>query len=185
MERLPADRGPRCRAPGYDRGMGYFDRKLDRGRAREQRERLDEAALEEGAWESLPIETSPQAPAHRYLRFSIAERHPWSRRREGVFAVTYRLLDEGELDAAIWKELRAELDWFRENLPAPDFDIDAAIFLFRPDAGECTRRIWNVVHLLRECGLPVEMQTISNPGKVIYRDEFQIAVVPWSSSTSL
>jgi len=70
-------------------------------------------------------------------------------------------------------------------LPTPDLDVEAAIFLFKSDAGECSRRIWNLVALLRETGLHVEMQRFENPGKIVYEDAYQIAVIPWRSQPEL
>ncbi len=55
--------------------------------------------------------------------------------------------------------------------------VQRAVFLFKSSATECMRQIWSLVHALRDAGLWVEMQTVENPGRSVYEDEFQIAVV--------
>lgn len=165
--------------------MGSFDRKLNRGRARVRAERWHAGLLEGVDWERVDDAPSRRSPALRYLRFSVPDHDPDSRRRQGVFTASYRLLRDTSLDATVLDALRAELRWFDEHLPSPDLDVERAIFLFRPDAGACARRVWHLVHLLRQAGLLVDMQSIENPGKVVYEDAYQVAVVPWSSSTSL
>ena len=165
--------------------MRYFGRKLDRGRARVRAERWHAELLEGAEWERVDDAPAKRSPALRYLRFSVPDRDPDSHRRQGVFTATHRLLRDTSLDAELRAGVREELDWFAENLPSPILDVERAIFLFRPDAGECARRIWHLVQLLRDAGLVVEMQTIANPGKVVYEDVYQVAVVPWSSSKSL
>jgi hypothetical protein len=164
--------------------MGYFKRKLDRGRARDAIQEMHDAALEEGEWAPWSEEKARQ-PKASFLRFAIGETSPISDRRWGLFSAAYILLGRPHLGEAERNAIQGELDWFSENLHAPDVDSDKAIFLFKSDAGECTRRIWHLVALLREAGYAAEMQVVENPGKVVYEDEHQVAVVPWSSVKGL
>ena len=165
--------------------MGYFKRKLDRGRSRERIRRLDDEVSAEDlqrVWEAVP--DSP--PEGRFLRFATVRKHPASGRRTGVFIAAYELLEAPELEAATRAAVRDALSWFEHNLPVPDgFEHEAAVFLFKSDAGESIHRIWSIVRILREHGIHAEMQTIERPGKVLYEDEYQVAVVPWASSAEL
>jgi hypothetical protein len=47
------------------------------------------------------------------------------------------------------------------------------------------KHIWTLAHALREAGVWVEMQTISRPGRIVYRDEQQVAVLPWADASEL
>lgn len=47
-------------------------------------------------------------------------------------------------------------------------------------------RVWRFREgQLREAGYAAEMQVIEGPGKVVYEDQHQVAVVPWSSVRGL
>jgi hypothetical protein len=114
-----------------------------------------------------------------YLRFVIPGQDADSRQPQGVFRTAYELLDSGALDRDAFARVRAELDWFVKHLPIPQQNIHPrAIFWFRSDAKECTRRIWDLVHLLREHGRVVEMKKTSAPGRIIYRDGLQVGAMP-------
>lgn len=53
-------------------------------------------------------------------------------------------------------------------------------------AGETPRRLRaEGPPLLRDEGVIVEMQTIERPGRVVYEDAHQLAVVPWSDAKPL
>jgi hypothetical protein len=47
------------------------------------------------------------------------------------------------------------------------------------------RRIWHLIHGLRDAGVWVEMQTFKKPGAVLYEDAHQIAVIPWADAQSI
>jgi hypothetical protein len=167
--------------------MGYFKRRIDRGRARALLRRLDalhQADQEMGArpaWEAIPDEP----PKRCFIRFSVAARHPASGRRQGIFSAVHELLDDPAIDAETERALRDAMRWFNVLLPSPELEEEAAIFLFKSDAGECTRRIWTFVRILGEHGRFCEMQRSERPGRIVYEDEFQVAVVPWKSAGSL
>ena len=168
--------------------MGYFKRKLDRGRSRElvRRLRLDASwdPEPETPWESVAVGGPPGQ--RRFLRFACAEIDCVSGRRTGIFTAVYELLRDAELDAVSRASLRQTLDWFEEHLPAPKhFHDDAAVFLFKSLAGECTSRIWELVRQLAEHGIRCEQQVFSDPGLIVYEDAYQVAVVPRSGPSAL
>jgi hypothetical protein len=100
----------------------------------------------------------------------------------GVFVEARLLRDEGRLYAYEVELLEETYAWFNENLPCPPFGANLrsgawtpeAVAWFRDDAGEPLRRIWDLVHLLRENGVPVRLVTTDRPGKIVYRDAYQI-----------
>ena len=59
-----------------------------------------------------------------------------------------------------------------------------AICWIRSDAAESLKRLRMLVELYRLAGYPVWMQTSQNPGRVVYRDEYQIAAVPYVDQPS-
>ncbi len=162
--------------------MGYFKRKLDRGRCRKIVRDLHDRALDDENWRPWEGEQWAEPSRLWYIRFSVAERHPWSGQRRGVFSAAYRLRRTGDLDAETLEQLNLTLEWFGEHLPAPDFEEDAAVFYFKSDHVECTRRIWDLVWILREHDQHVELQRVANPGRIVHEDEYQVAAVAWTGS---
>jgi hypothetical protein len=95
--------------------MGYFKRKLDRGRSRRLVRTLNDAAVDGKAWQAIP-DGPPQAPG--FVRFSVHELHAESGRRRGIFSAAYDLLESAETDPLQAKAVEAALDWFERKLPA-------------------------------------------------------------------
>ena len=162
--------------------MGYFKRKLDRSRSRRLVRTLNDSAGDAQPWQAIP-ERPPRAV--KFVRFSARDLHAESRRRRGIFAAAGDVLDSPHVRAALARRLDAELDWFNEHLRVPDLDERRAIFLFKSSARENMRHIWVLLHTLRDAGVFVEMQTIAKPGRIVYEDEHQVAVIPWADAREL
>ena len=162
--------------------MGYFPRKLDRARARQETRDPHDFAAFSRPWEKIPGEAPP---AGRFVRFAAHEHNESSGRRTGIFQAAYGALRRAEIEPALVERLRRDLDWFNVHLHAPTFDEPRAVFLFKSSATECMRQIWSLVHSLRDADIWVEMQTVENPGRVVFEDELQIAVVPWADTASI
>lgn len=97
-----------------------------------------------------------------------------------MFATAYELLESKSLNEADEKHLRELLNWFSRNLPIPKrFDTDGAIFWFKSDAKDCTRKVWQLALALRHQSFQVEMHRTRRPGYVIYEDEFQVGAIPF------
>lgn len=172
--------------------MGYFKRRVDRRRSAKatraaERRALEAAEADEGReggldvwtiWEGPPLVRERRWP---FLRFSIRERDDESHRQTGIFLAAGDLEDREERCEGR-EEIREELDWFNENLPVPRLDEPAAIFFFKADAVECTDRVWHLVRLIRDNGFEVVVQRHDRPGRIVYEDEYQIAVVPFASA---
>lgn len=163
--------------------MGYFKRKPDRGRSRELVRKLNEDGARSLAWERIPERPTRRT---RYLRFSTFRPHECSGRRMGVFHAAYDLLREERVDPDLRRRVRTLLDWFNVYLPAPAYLNEArAVFFFKTDVGRTVDRVWELAFELRDAGLLVEMQTLKRPGKIVYEDDYQVAVVPWRGVTTL
>ena len=103
-------------------------------------------------------------------------------RLDGVFVESRLLCDEGRLYAYEIGLLDETYAWFNEYLPCPPFAAKLrsgewtrnAVAWFRDDAGEPLRRAWDLVHLLRENGVPVRLVASGRPGRIVYRDRYQV-----------
>jgi hypothetical protein len=162
--------------------MGYFKRKLDRARSRRLVRELNDAAVDGKAWQAIP-DGPPRAPG--FVRFSVNDRHQASGRRRGIFSAACDLLDSAEIDPLHARAVEKALVWFERELHAPRLRNPRAIFLFKTEASACMEHIWTLAHAMREAGVWVEMQTIARPGRIVYRDEQQVAVLPWKDASEL
>ena len=96
----------------------------------------------------------------------------------GVFQGAYAALDDGNLPGPVCSSLRNTLNWFERNLRAPAVP-QTAIFWFKGDGNECTRRVWDLAGFLRANNVPVRILKTREPGYIEYEDRFQIAAVPF------
>ena len=162
--------------------MGYFKRKLDRGRSRSLVRELNDAAVDGKAWLAIP-DGPPPGPG--FVRFSVNDLHEQSGRRRGIFCAAYDVLVSAETDPRHAKAVRAALGWFERELPIPDLRNKRAIFLFKTEATACMKHIWTLSDALSHAGVWVQMQTIARPGRIVYQDAQQVAVLPWKDASGL
>jgi hypothetical protein len=115
-----------------------------------------------------------------YLRFVTTRVHKDSHKPEGVFAAAYTLLDSGDLTRDEWKILREMLNWFNANLKSPPkkFHARRAIFWFKSNAEDNIRKIWALIHLLREHGHYIEVHKCRKLANILWEDKFQVAAFP-------
>lgn len=82
------------------------------------------------------------------------------------------------------EELYFEIDdWFRAQLPNPPFyengnTIGAVTWFKRPTSGEMLTRLEPLCRILDRYGVPWVAAETSDPGTVVYEDEFQVGVIP-------
>ena len=117
-----------------------------------------------------------------FVRFVVgadAENAAWL---TGVITMARIFRDEGELyrhEAALLEETFA---WFNEHVPCPPFGEKLrsgewtrdAVSWFRPDAREPVGRLWDIVAILKEHGVPVRLVTTATPGEIVYEDRYQV-----------
>jgi len=118
-----------------------------------------------------------------YLRFVTTRIDKDSHKPQGVFAASYALLDSTDLTREQWEQLRGMIIWFNANLPTPPkkFDSRRAIFWFKSSAEQNIRKVWELVHMLREHGHDVEVHKCRRLGNIVWEDDFQVAAFPSKS----
>lgn len=75
-------------------------------------------------------------------------------------------------------------DWFHENLPNPPFYEDGnsigAVTWFKREAGvEMIGRLMALCEILNNYGVAWTASESTDPGTVVYEDEFQVGVIPY------
>ena len=156
--------------------MGYFKRPIRRSAARRSRLVFARSApvIRIADWQRCDPTVPPAADS--FLRFVVEQP---SIGRVGLFR-SDGIENARELPAAARSELRGVLRWFEANLPVPRRLPRSAVCWFRADADESLARLRVLVEIYRLMGYPVWMQATQNPGRVVYRDEYQVAAVPYA-----
>jgi hypothetical protein len=54
-----------------------------------------------------------------------------------------------------------------------------AVCWFRADAAESLKRLRTIIEIYRLAGFCVWMQASTAPGRIVYRDDYQVAAVPY------
>jgi hypothetical protein len=118
-----------------------------------------------------------------FIRFVVGADGEHHRHLTGIITEARLLRDRGGLDQYQVSLLEDTYVWFSANLPVPPYSSSnwprGAVAWFRDDAGEPIQRMWEIVSLLKEHGVPVRMLRSASPGKVLYEDSYQIVVVEW------
>ncbi len=118
-----------------------------------------------------------------YLRFVVGGDDEHHRMLTGLITEARLLRDRGELAPHEEDQLSLTYEWFNTNLPCPPFSSSGwsrnAVAWFKDSAKESIKRTREIASLLQQHGLQVRTLRSSNPGKVLYEDEFQIVVEEW------
>jgi hypothetical protein len=117
-----------------------------------------------------------------YLRFVQGADSEDGRWLTGVVTAARILRDEGRLEPFQVDIVEATFAWLNEHLLCPPFQQNLrsgkwstdAVAWFLPDAKEPIARMWDIVAILKDQGVPVRVIQTANPGMVVYRDEFQV-----------
>jgi len=117
-----------------------------------------------------------------YVRFVLATdyENPW--RASGVITSAYRLREDGRLFDYQVEVVDSAFDWFNQYLPVPPFQekiatrawTPRAVCWFISQAREPIYRIWDLIAVIRDQGLGVQIFREDDPGKIVYRDDFQV-----------
>ncbi|HEX8248541.1 MAG TPA: hypothetical protein VF599_10240 [Pyrinomonadaceae bacterium] len=123
-----------------------------------------------------------------FIRFIVKYfNQPAKREETGIFRAADYVRDFTEIRAAEKENLQKLIEWFDENLPVPEFYDDPAkrseeqhtYFWFKTSATEFLDNMNALAAILEENGIKVERLTAAEtPGKLIFEDYCQIAVVP-------
>lgn len=122
-----------------------------------------------------------------YVRFVVGSEADRVSRLTGVIITAGDLEAAGVLYSheAAW--LTQVVAWFDENLPCPPFRrkrrsgewSERAVCWFRDDAKEPLARIWDIVTVLKEHGVPVRLVRRKRPGLIVYADRYQVVAEPF------
>ncbi len=157
--------------------MGYFKRPVRRGSARRTKLAFLEPSREIGSADWRQCNPAVPPTADSFLRFVVELP---SIGKVGLFRSSKSVENAEDLPVATRSELRAVFRWFNAKLPVPRRLPRNAICWFRADADESLGRLRALVEIYRVAGYPVWMQATRNPGRVVYRDEYQVAAVPYA-----
>jgi len=118
-----------------------------------------------------------------FSRFVVGADGEHHRSLTGIITEARIRRENGDLDEHQAARLEAAYSWLNEHLPEPPFKqlSSNAISWFRDEARESIQKMWEIVSILRECGVPVRLLRSANPGKIVYEDDFQIVVEEWRS----
>ena len=121
--------------------------------------------------------------AGSFVRFVVGADGEDHRQLNGLFTEARILRDGGHLSVEEDNRLERIYDWFNLHLPVPPFSErrwrKGVASWFKSDATEPVSRMWDIVVILRDHGVPTRMLRSDNPGKVVYEDDFQVVVEEW------
>jgi hypothetical protein len=123
-----------------------------------------------------------------FIRFIVKYFNQQTKTEEtGIFRAADYVRDFSEIGAPERENLQKLIEWFDENLPVPEFYDDPAkrseeqhtYFWFKTGATRFLEKMNALTVILEENGIKVERLTAAEtPGKLIFEDACQIAVVP-------
>lgn len=124
----------------------------------------------------------------KYTRYIVKYFNKETGREEtGIFRAADYVRDFSEIGEEKKKNLQKLIEWFDNNLPVPAFYDDPSkrsedlhtYFWFKTNASEFIAEMNALTAILEENGIKVEKLTAEEvPGKLIFEDECQIAIVP-------
>jgi hypothetical protein len=120
-----------------------------------------------------------------FIRFVVGSEGEDHRELNGILSQAKHLRNTGVMTAEEEARLEARYDWFNAYLPEPPYDDHPswswdAVSWFKDDALPFITRMWDIVAILEEHGVPVRMLRSRNPGRVVYEDRYQIVVEEWN-----
>ncbi|MEU2559391.1 hypothetical protein ABZ626_08665 [Streptomyces longispororuber] len=102
----------------------------------------------------------------------------------GVFALVNGLAKEGKLTAEQERFRRANNDWYDAAYPTPDASVydpernPGAVAWFRTTATHLVERVPGYLEILAAHGVECQEVRSADPGRVVYKDDVQVVVVP-------
>lgn len=116
------------------------------------------------------------------IRFEILSTDTDSGSRTGVLVAAHAVRDEFDLTVAEHDDLRSALLWLNEHLFVPKIleapENRRAISWFKPAATEAIKQMWRLKSLLEHHGFHVEVVRTSEPGTIVYEDDWQVISKP-------
>ena len=117
---------------------------------------------------------------NKYVRFVVGKRNQDARWLTGV--VTMGRLNMRRFDKPSRRVVRETFLWFNTNIPCPPFSKKRkagvwtadAVAWFRTTARQPIARLRPLIRVLRDHGFTVRTVYADKPGKVVYRDKWQV-----------
>ena len=123
-----------------------------------------------------------------FTRFIVKYYNKQTKREEtGVFRAADYVRDFSAIGQAERDELQKLIEWFDNNLPVPEFYDDRSkrseeqhtYFWYKDSATGFLDKMKALTMILEENGIKVERLVAQEiPGKLVFEDECQIAVIP-------
>ena len=115
-----------------------------------------------------------------YIRFQTSVHCPHTKRPLGVFRTTGVLEGEGRIEEHFRDTVSETLRWYNDNLAVPRIPCEKrrSVFWFRSDQQEIVDRMWDLVAILVEHQIEVRRLRTTDPGMIVYRDDYQVAAIP-------
>ncbi|MER5257454.1 MULTISPECIES: hypothetical protein [unclassified Streptomyces] len=124
-----------------------------------------------------------------YVRYESPVRHPRGH-FPGVFVLVNGLAKEGKLTPEQERFRRVNNDWYDAAYPIPSkvdpsvYDRDAmpgAMAWFKVTATHLIERVPGYLEILDAHGIECRVVRSSDPGRIVYEDEFQVVVMPYEA----
>jgi len=117
-----------------------------------------------------------------FVRFVVARQDEDPFWETGIFTLARKLRDYGKLEPHEVERLNDVYAWFNSHVPCPPFKAMReseewsadAVAWFKDEAAEPIGRMWEIVAILKEHGVPVRFFRSTAPGPIVYSDDVQI-----------
>lgn len=121
-----------------------------------------------------------EAKQKKYVRFVVGTRGQDTRWLTGV--ITVGRLKMRHFDQSGRRTVRETFKWLNDHIPCPPFSEKKkagewtadAVAWFRTTAREPINRLRPLIQVLRAHGLMVRTVFTNNPGRIVYRDKWQV-----------
>ena len=116
----------------------------------------------------------------RYIRFVVGKRSKEAMWLTGVVAIAQ--LKKGRFTKKDRQIVNGTFKWFNDNITCPPYtqkrntgvwSVDAVAW-FRTTARQPIARLRPLIHILRKHGCVIRTIYANNPGKIVYRDKWQV-----------
>ena len=115
-----------------------------------------------------------------YIRFQTGVRCHDTGRSLGIFHAAGHLQDRCDVPQYLVEPLSDSLAWFNRNLKVPRRDSipRRCLFWFDCQNAEVLGHVWELIGWLRMSDVYVTHRKCDYPGKIVYRDDHQVAAIP-------
>ena len=122
-------------------------------------------------------------PSLRYVRIQSRETAYLTGKPAGIFCAVHRLQRAGKLSAEE-KAVYHEIDqvWFQDNLPNPPFYGDdkpgkPVTWFKTANTAHMLEKLLPLMVMLDRNSVPYDIVYTNAPGRIVYEDEWQVAVL--------